>query len=207
MITPPPTHEIPSRIARLGLIAGHSGLDFANTASGRGGAQHLDHLRTVADLVLWSRHAGLLTPAQAAVIDIDRRAEAQVVARAVKLREAIHAIAAAFAADAAPPQPAIATLGRTYRRALAEADLVPGGDGLVWRWAKAEAWQVLGPIAESAIALFGAAERDRIKQCPGRDCGWVFLDRTKNGSRRWCDMKVCGNRAKLRRYHQRHRGK
>jgi predicted RNA-binding Zn ribbon-like protein len=206
MTAPSPTHAEPSRIARLGLIADHPGLDFANTASGRGGDHHHDHLHSVDDLVLWSRRAGLLNPVQAVSIDVDRRAEARIVARAVKLREAIHAIAAAFAAGAPPPQPAISILGRTYRRALAEAELVTGGDGLAWRWSAAEAWQVLGPIAHSAIVLFGAAGRERIKQCPGRDCGWVFLDRTKNGSRRWCEMKVCGNRAKLRRYHHRHRG-
>jgi len=206
MTASPPTSTDPSRIARLGLIAGHPCLDFANTASGRGGSHHLDHLCSVDDLILWSHHAGLLTPVQSVVIDVDRKVEARVVARAVKLREAIHAIAAAFAAGAPPPPPALSTLGRTYRHALADAELVPGGDGLAWRWSAAEAWQVLGPIAQSAITLFGAAERGRIKQCPGRDCGWVFLDRTKNGSRRWCEMKVCGNRAKLRRYHQRHRG-
>jgi predicted RNA-binding Zn ribbon-like protein len=64
---------------------------------------------------------------------------------------------------------------------------------------------VLGPIAQSAVDLLKGGEFHRLKQCPGPsgDCGWLFYDRTKNNSRRWCEMSVCGNRVKARRYQKR----
>jgi predicted RNA-binding Zn ribbon-like protein len=65
---------------------------------------------------------------------------------------------------------------------------------------------VLGPIALSAVDLFRGGQFERLKQCPGPsgDCGWLFFDRSKNNSRRWCEMSVCGNRVKVRRHRERH---
>jgi predicted RNA-binding Zn ribbon-like protein len=72
---------------------------------------------------------------------------------------------------------------------------------LAWRWdtAQAPVEAVIGPIALSAIELVTRADCARIKQCAGDHCGWLFLDTTKNNRRRWCEMEVCGNRAKQKR--------
>jgi predicted RNA-binding Zn ribbon-like protein len=63
---------------------------------------------------------------------------------------------------------------------------------------------VLWPVSWSAAELLTHGPLDRIRECPGQgNCGWLFLDVSKNASRRWCDMRVCGNRAKARRHHAR----
>ena len=64
---------------------------------------------------------------------------------------------------------------------------------------------VLGPIVASAMMIVTAADKGRLKQCDGHHCGWLFLDISKNNSRRWCEMEVCGNRAKQSRQRQRRR--
>jgi predicted RNA-binding Zn ribbon-like protein len=65
---------------------------------------------------------------------------------------------------------------------------------------------VLGPIALSALATLGQADLTRVKRCEGEKCGWLFFDTTKNKSRRWCEMEICGNRAKQKRHGARLRG-
>ena len=79
--------------------------------------------------------------------------------------------------------------------------MAPDGARHAWRWRLADAplAEALGPIALTAVSL--VAERDpvRIKECGGVACGWLFYDETKNNRRRWCEMEVCGNRAKQRR--------
>ena len=90
----------------------------------------------------------------------------------------------------------LATLDLAHRQG---AGLVPAGQAFVWRFkaADADATALLGPILRSATAILTDADLSRLKACPGENCGWVFLDASKNGSRVWCEMEVCGTRAKL----------
>ena len=74
-----------------------------------------------------------------------------------------------------------------------------GGFGWTWDVESAPEASILGPIAASAMALITTADRARLKQCQGHHCGWLFLDTTKSNNRRWCEMDVCGNRAKQKR--------
>jgi len=62
---------------------------------------------------------------------------------------------------------------------------------------------VLAPVVESAAALLTSPDLSRVRECESETCGWLFIDRSRNRSRRWCDMTVCGNRAKVRRHYQR----
>jgi predicted RNA-binding Zn ribbon-like protein len=119
----------------------------------------------------------------------------------------VHRIAAAIAVRQAPDQKDLSVLSASCARTLAKATLEMGSDGARWRWPSVEPIPetVLGPIALSAIGLLRESDPKRIKQCPGEHCGWVFFDMTKNGSRRWCEMKVCGNRAKAKAHYQRHK--
>src|ERR671930_579256 len=75
------------------------------------------------------------------------------------------------------------------------------------RIANGFAWvadDVLAPVVWSAAELLTSGPLERVRECPGDDtCGWLFLDTSRNGSRRWCDMRTCGNRAKARRYYRR----
>jgi len=82
---------------------------------------------------------------------------------------------------------------------------IKGLYGWTWNIDESPVEAILGPIVLSALSVVCQADLSRIKQCPGRDCGWLFFDATKNKNRRWCEMEVCGNRAKQRRLRQRRR--
>jgi predicted RNA-binding Zn ribbon-like protein len=80
-----------------------------------------------------------------------------------------------------------------------------GPDGFAWRFAHDERdlAPLLAPVVRAAAELLTSDELVRIRECGSDTCFWLFLDRSKNGTRRWGDMKVCGNRAKARRHYQR----
>jgi predicted RNA-binding Zn ribbon-like protein len=79
------------------------------------------------------------------------------------------------------------------------------GDGYTWSWGESDDLaRALWPIARGAVdVLTSAQERARLRECASDTCAWVFIDRTKNHSRRWCDMAGCGNRAKGRAFRAR----
>jgi predicted RNA-binding Zn ribbon-like protein len=93
------------------------------------------------------------------------------------------------------------SLSTLHARFVAEAELAPGDFACRWRW-RVDATPVeaaLGPIALAAVRLFTQGDFSRIRECGGHACGWLFYDTSKNNRRRWCEMEVCGNRAKQRR--------
>ena len=202
VITP---HLNPSRAGSIALIAGDLALNFANSASGRGFPSHQDHLQLPAHVADWLEHAGALDAATAA--DLRARLAADPVfadallAEARRLRDDVHAVAAAIARRAAPPAPALDDLAALHAGWLAAAKLAPDGERRGWRWRVEEAplAAALGPVALAAVALVTERDPTRIRECGGIACGWLFYDETKNNRRRWCEMEVCGNRAKQRR--------
>jgi len=188
----------------LSLVAGKLALDFANTESGRGGAEHLDHLQTAGDLVAWAAHAKIIGEKDAAlarrIIKDQNKLARHLVARGRFLRETIYRINSNVVAGKPPAKKLLHSLTATHAEMLATATLTPHGDNYGWAWhPKAELTAaILGPITLSALHLLLDADFSRIKQCHGNHCGWLFFDNTKNKSRQWCDMSVCGNRAKAR---------
>jgi predicted RNA-binding Zn ribbon-like protein len=125
---------------------------------------------------------------------------AEVLAEAVVLRDALYDLFAAAAEEREPPATALAA----FNRAVARLQIGPDWS---WTWSSCGDGldSMLGPIAVSAAQLLTSAERERIRMCAADTCAWVFLDTSKNHSRRWCDMKQCGNRSKARRFYQRQR--
>src|SRR5580692_515995 len=205
-----PTADLPSRAAVLPLVGGALMFDLANTASGRGGPRAQDHLRHADHVVTWAQHAGIVGAAGARALrrQIARpRMAADLLRRTRGLRDLLHAVGAALAAGVSPRPMLLARLARIHARALAHARLTPNGAGFAWRWdaARAPVEAVVGPVALSAVEVVTHAQRTRIKQCAGAHCGWLFLDTTKNNRRRWCEMEVCGNRAKQKRLQDRKR--
>jgi predicted RNA-binding Zn ribbon-like protein len=206
-----PIPAAPSRAGVLPLVGGALCLDFANTASGRGGDHHRENLGSYELLLVWCAHAGVIASRESRRLgDLARRrpaAAARTLRRAIRLREAIHAIAVAGARAAPPPPAAMLELNRELGRALARTRLEPSTRGFVWRWGAERPTldAMFDPILRSAAELLVGEPQSRLKQCPGRHCGWVFLDRSKNGRRRWCEMQVCGSRAKARAYRARRR--
>ncbi len=189
--------------------AGQLCLDFANTLGDRPVPQpHEEDLHCYADLVAWGEAAGILAGEDAAALlrAAERRpTDADTAfARAIGLREAIYRVFSAVAADAAPPAEDLRTVNAAIAEAVANAHLVPAGDHFHWEWEHDQsALAMLRPVAWSAAELLTAEELHRVHECAGHDCGWLFLDMSKNGSRRWCSMETCGNRAKARRHRAR----
>jgi predicted RNA-binding Zn ribbon-like protein len=173
--------------ADLELVGGNLALDLANTRDGHAPAR--DYLETPEDLVAWARHAGDRT------IDAD----AEALARVLALRETVQAVFRAIALGAEPGGDDLAELAAFHAEALARARLVAGGDRyeLVWDG------EILGPIAAAAVDLLRSGPLDRLKLCDA--CPWLFLDLSRNHSRRWCSMNVCGGTLKMRRYRARKR--
>ena len=202
----------PSRAGSLPLIADNVALDFANTKSGRGFPSHVDHLREARHVAQWLEHAKALPAEEAGWLEdeVSTRADlaADLLSRALGLREAIHDIGAALGRGAKPAEAPLAALSAFHARCVAEAELAPGVLACRWRWSvRAEPVEAaLGPIALAAVRLFTEGDLHRIRECGGHACGWLFYDRSKNNRRRWCEMEVCGNRAKQRRLQARRRG-
>jgi predicted RNA-binding Zn ribbon-like protein len=202
----------PSRAGSLPLIADNLALDFANTESGRGFPSQENHFREAEHVVAWLRHAKALANEDADWLRkrVSERADvaADLLVTAIELREAIHAIGAALGHRARPPETRLASLSALHARCVAKAELAPGALACRWRWSVrlSPVEAALGPIALAAVRLFTDGDFHRIKECGGHACGWLFYDRSKNNRRRWCEMEVCGNRAKQRRLAARRRG-
>lgn len=193
------------------FLGGRLVLDFANTISGRGSATERDHLVDYADLVAWAARAGLVDDrvGQSLMEKAARRGPEteRTVTRARELRDAAHRVFVDVAHGRTASPTDLAIVYAALARAVEHGSIVQTGDGFVWRWQDgAEALDsMLWPIARSAAELLTGTELPRVRECGGDRCGWLFLDQTKNRTRRWCEMKVCGNRAKARRHYHRHR--
>jgi predicted RNA-binding Zn ribbon-like protein len=159
-------------------------------------------------LVSWSVQAGLVTKADADRLRSEAvsrpRAAAATLRRAVELREAIFTLFVAIARRGNVPPEALDAVNAALPEALAALRVEPDAGSFSWRFAhdKTDLAPMLAPIVRSAAELLttptSSGPRVRL-----RTCFWLFLDHSKNGTRRWCDMKVCGNRAKARRHYQR----
>ena len=130
---------------------------------------------------------------------------AAVLVRARRLREAIDAILTANAVGITLPRDSMRLLNAELGLALANARLQPATAGFAWQWAESlEALdRPLWPVVRSAADLLTSDELAHVHKCAGDTCGWLFVDRSRNHSRRWCDMNECGNVAKVRRYRTR----
>jgi predicted RNA-binding Zn ribbon-like protein len=187
-------------------------LDFANTKSWRPSAVPHERLNHFDDLVRWGEKAHLLAPAQAARLRTGGRraaAGASALREARGLREALYRTFSAVAdgahadgADAARLYAGCAELLRGTRVQTRGGALTAEPAGRARADAGVERL-VLWPVLWSAMRLFAAPELAHVRKCAAPSCGWLFVDGTKNRSRRWCDMRVCGNRDKVRRYRRR----
>jgi predicted RNA-binding Zn ribbon-like protein len=161
--------------------------------------------------VSWARQAGALDAREARRLarEASRRPRraAAALRRARSLREALFRTFASAAADRRAPKSAIDSLSPAIAQALGRLRLRPGRRrGARWAWAEdPNLGRMLWPVLRAAGALLTGQELERLRECAAGDCGWLFLDRSKNRSRRWCDMTVCGNRDKARRHRARRR--
>ena len=123
--------------------------------------------------------------------------------RAANVRSLFAGIFDALAHDGTPSDADLEELKEAYARAVKSARLELGADGLVWSWAGLTGVdRVLHPVVVSVVELMGSDDARRVKVCGESTCGWMFIDRSKNASRRWCSMQICGSRTKMRRHYR-----
>ncbi|MEO8973242.1 MAG: ABATE domain-containing protein [Ktedonobacteraceae bacterium] len=204
--------ERAANIVTLSLLGERLCLDFANTIDPRIGDHPHEYLKDYPDLVQWSQHLGIFTEKEGQVLLRKATEEPEEVKitfeQAITLRETIYRIFSSIARKTNPQDADLATLKSAFIEVMAHAQLTTTPEGFVWNWVKLEDQfdGMLWPIVRSAIELLTSEEVRRVKECPGLgDCGWLFLDTSKNGSRQWCSMESCGSRAKMRRQYARKR--
>ena len=190
------------------LVGGHLVFDFANTVNGRDGSP-ADWLDSYSRLLSWAaltrRFPAALLSRLGALARRDPALAARALLRARRLREALFAVFGAIAGEASPPRDALELLERHWKEAIRVSRLPSGKAGgepaLEANRAGLDAVRL--EVALHAVRLLGSLPGGRLRLCPGSDCGWLFLDTSRGGRRRWCDMATCGNLAKARRYYGR----
>ncbi len=199
-------------IAQTDLAGGHPALDFVNTVGGlldRPVRPEDELMREYRDLLDYGLQAGTLSEAHARRLrrrakEHPRQAEAAL-ALAFDTRALVDSAFRPLAEGGASPPDALEELARRGADALTRARLVPDGNGgYTWSWEHADDLEApLWPVAHTALELLTEGPLERLKVC-GR-CRWLFLDTTKNRSRRWCSMEECGTHTKIERYVERRR--
>jgi predicted RNA-binding Zn ribbon-like protein len=185
-------------------------LDFANTNDWHASEHPVESLHSYAELVGWGKDAGILTPdvaEQLARLGADQPGFADdAYHTAIETREAIFRIFARRYADQPVAEADLAALNSVVREAMAYRVLVSERDDFTWKWADDvdPKSMVLWTVALSAANLLTSDKASRVRVCEDdRGCGVLFIDMSKNHSRRWCSMESCGNRAKAHRHYSR----
>lgn len=200
------------RIEQLPRVSGRLCLDFANTIEGRADPQPREYMHSYEALIRWSVVVGILTDEAARHLLVAAAtqpdAATSVLTHARTLREAIYGVFSAVAAGQDPDGDAFAILQQAITTALAHAEVVRIGDHFVWGWREQQAaldW-MLWPVARSVADVLTSSDVERVRECPGDYCSWLFVDDSRNHRRRWCSMQMCGDKVKARHYYARHRG-
>jgi predicted RNA-binding Zn ribbon-like protein len=196
--------ETDTGVARMRIVGGNVALDFVNTRSGPpAGPPDDDILNGYEDLLAWTRHVGLLTDSQVArgrrhARDDPDGARAMH-ERTLRIREDLDELFRAIATGQSPPARCLAALRDEEVDAIGHAQLVTTDGRFEWRWLRGDdLGRPIWPVIHSAAGLLTTGPLDRIKDCAG--CRFLFVDESKNRSRRWCNMEDCGTAAKIRRY-------
>jgi predicted RNA-binding Zn ribbon-like protein len=193
------------------LSGGELCLDFANTVSHRHLPQRrAEHLDSYADLVAFADQSKLLPPKLAANLRArasrDAAGARSAFRKSIVLRESLYRAFSAIAAGKRAPPADVQRINDFALAALQHRKLARTNGDYRWEWqsdGRDSPDRILWPIAESAAELLTSDARAAIRECRAPDCEWLFLDHSRNRSRRWCDMKSCGNRQKARRHYQR----
>jgi len=189
------------------LVAGHVALDFANTLDNRYDAARLTELLPSYERFLaFAAQSGTITATEAARLlrRTSPGARTRALRKAIEMREALYLLLLAAARRRRPPRPCLQTLNGFLAKTRTPAALIRTRNGFAWRRdAAASAAGPLTLIVEAAAELLASPDCAAVHECGAPSCRWLFLDRSKNHTRRWCDMRICGNREKARRFQSR----
>ena len=195
---------------RFKLRGGDVSLDFVNTLGWRLTGYPREYLRSYEDLLDWGRQAGLLALEETEDLSweatLDPEGARETLSRALALREAIHRLISAHIAGESQDENDLSALNRELSIALSHLRVMPADGAYSWGWdrsgdeGKTPLDSPLWRVAQSAAQLLTSEKLGRVKLCAGEGCGWIFLDESRNSSRRWCDSRDCGNRERVRRH-------
>lgn len=182
-------------------------LEFANSRYWRGTGEPTETLTSLDDVFTWLTLANALDAAT--IEELKARwprgdTDAATLAEIIALREALYRTFTAVAQHTAPDGRNLDLLNRTLMKAPARTQLINKDGAYFWRVEHLEPKipDLLTPILWTAGDMIAEPRRDRVRLCANEKCVWLFLDDSKSGTRRWCDMKACGNRAKAHRHYE-----
>jgi predicted RNA-binding Zn ribbon-like protein len=192
------------------MIGGNLSIDFANHML------RLDHYSSVRDqytiVLSWLEHTGLISNDQSQgyflLMDNEQELVRTFLQKVILLRDTVYNIFLAVTRRKSPRQEEVEALNEYVKDCYGHLMITDTANGFEWRWEEVRTVEdCLRPIVRSAAELLTSDLLSRVRLCPGESCGWLFLDTTKNRSRKWCDMKDCGNVVKARNYRKRQSSK
>lgn len=209
---------VTTRIGELPLVGGHRALDLVNTVEPREPvAERHDHLLAPEDLITWSQRTGLVDAAAAREVAAAWRespaAGRRALAAVKEIREALYEVLSAHLGhryNSAATEDDLEHISRAWASAVSRARLTPadGAAGIAhWVVGSPPALLIADRVAQDAVELLSGIDVARLGCCPveAGGCGWLFLDHSRNRSRRWCTMEDCGAGAKASRLTERRR--
>jgi predicted RNA-binding Zn ribbon-like protein len=192
------------------LLAGHPALELVNTLDLRFSTDAEDLVPTYGDVLRLTTQLQLLTEQQARKLarSVDAQDAQRVLAGTVEVREALASVFYGRIEGGKPPARQLEILEKHFHTAAQHLSLKAGESHLIWSWSSAEQYPEipLWKLAQAASDLLVSSDAELVKDCGDPTCRWLFLDVSKNHTRRWCDMKTCGNRMKARRHQARYQG-
>jgi predicted RNA-binding Zn ribbon-like protein len=188
------------------LVGGHPALDFVNTLDWRfrsSGPQEL--MNTYDDLLRFTKECGLLNDSEVRQLRATAPVSRRILAASKRFREVLATVVYSTVEGRPPSDDSLRRLSSFINRAQ-DARVLDWRQGrLTWTWRENH-----GPSCElplwrlsiEAATLLASEQNANLRACGNAECRWLFLDTSKSHSRRWCDMKLCGNRLKVRRFRQ-----
>ncbi|MEN8133421.1 MAG: CGNR zinc finger domain-containing protein [Pseudomonadota bacterium] len=185
-------------------------LDFVNTVDWRLSPERSeDWFDSYSDMVEWAVWIGWLTASVGRALKKkgleDRRASARSLARVKRLRESLFRAFKALSESKTPKASDIDQINRNLAAAMSRMNLRTADTAVELNWTiqPDDLLPFVPELTWKAAQLLASDQTARIRMCAAEDCGWLFLDKSRNRKRRWCTMKTCGNRAKARAYYRR----
>jgi predicted RNA-binding Zn ribbon-like protein len=199
------TALIDSPLRPLLVVAGNLALDFANTVDDPGGPNHFDHIQDMPRLLTWARNIEVLSGQRydelVALAQSRPTIAAACLRQAHVLRRSVQRVFGAIADGRPIPEQPWRDLSGSIAEGIGHAELTAAHDEVRLTWDIASLDTVTWQAAYAAHELLTAGQLGRIKRCAA--CPWLYVDHSKNSSRRWCTMDDCGKAEKMRRYVER----
>lgn len=195
------------------LTGGQLALNFANTVSRRHVPdRRKEHLESYADIISFAKQSGIISPKDARELcDYATRhapEAARTFRKAIAMREVMYRAFSAIAQGKSANAADLDLMNDFAIEALRHRCLSRSNQGYRWQWqpdGNKPLERILWEVSQAAADLLTSNELQLVRFCEAPDCEWLFLDHSRNRSRRWCDMTSCGNRQKARRHYQRTR--